>query len=181
MGFRTRRKKVMEEWLYQVATDNERPIFERSGSSFSFDIRFESKSQEQFFDFLGKATLPNRLFLSECRERNVKEHVPGAGVILDIVQWFQDSLLILSPQGDGDRLVRHFFMDSEFSLDLGRFLKSFDTGVESIELDHVDYRKVAIPSDLRQEIESGIAAGKVAVVVDPDNVHWLLHRTREEQ
>ena len=49
----------------------------RTENSFESDIRVENEEQEQFLKFVAKGTPPNRLFLSECRERNVQKNVPG--------------------------------------------------------------------------------------------------------
>ena len=73
-------RKYSEEWLFEVGGEKEYRVFERTENSFESDIRVENEEQEQFLKFVAKGTPPNRLFLSECRERNVQKNVPGAGL-----------------------------------------------------------------------------------------------------
>ena len=42
------------------------------------NCRLPADDEEQFLKFTAKGTLPNRLFLTECRERNVRENVRGS-------------------------------------------------------------------------------------------------------
>ena len=54
----------------------QRPWFERTGNNVDLgEIQFESDEERQFVRFTAKGTLPNRLFLAECRQRNVAKSV----------------------------------------------------------------------------------------------------------
>ena len=123
---------------------------------------------------MAKGTPPNRLFLSECRERNVQKNVPGADLIFRVLDWFENRLLIIFPDTKAHGLVHGVYKSKELKTELGRFLKCFDTGIEAIRLESESYEKIELPPQVRQKIASDIEGENVVVVEGPRDVHWLI-------
>lgn len=97
-GFVVDHLNVYEEWLYEINKTTERVVFERrsekSKAKINFQgIKFASSGEEQFLRFTGDGTRRNQLFLTECRIRNVRDNVSNISDILNVIDWFQNSLL----------------------------------------------------------------------------------------
>ena len=69
-GFAVSSQRVEEEWLFEIGRSVEERIFERTVNGFEWgQLKFSGLDEKAFLEFTAKGTLPNRLFLSECRER----------------------------------------------------------------------------------------------------------------
>src|SRR5262249_36982154 len=99
-GFVATAERVVEEWLYEVGRDEDKCIFEREERVKFPGLSFPSREEEQFLEFTAKGTLANRLFLTECRERNVVANVPSAAVLGNVLEWFDSRLLVQFPESD---------------------------------------------------------------------------------
>ncbi len=89
---------MVEEWLYEVDKKLERRIFSRSQAGIELgDLIYQSDVEKQFLEFTAKGTLPNRLFLTECGKRNLRDHVSAARDLLDILSWFKNHLGLIFP------------------------------------------------------------------------------------
>ena len=90
-GFSVSSERVEEEWLFEVGRDVEEQDLRADRQRFRVGPSSSSPGPDEkaFLEFTAKGTLPNRLFLSECRERNVRENVPAAEDIINVLQWFE--------------------------------------------------------------------------------------------
>lgn len=136
-GFIVSSERIHEEWLFEIGQEGETPLFERNGGFRFPGIRFTSEQEKQYLDFTAKGTLANRLFLTECRERNVRANVPSAAVLSDVLEWFTNKLTVIVPNAEYTPLVHRVGADGNFKEDLGRFLRTIGTGIESVELKDV--------------------------------------------
>ena len=153
-GFSLDAQRIHEEWLYELTATSERQIFERKTSAndeveINFNIKFDSKDDENFLRFVARGTRPNQLFLTETIERNV-EH------FADVYNWFNYSLMIVYPHSRIRGLPIHFHMENDFKHGFIELLKLFDTGISGVELQPVDIENEPIPphilNDVRQDM-----------------------------
>jgi predicted ATPase len=132
-GFSVSSERVEEEWLFEVGRNQEVRIFERVGNDFEWGrINFSSPDEKAFLEFTARGTLPNRLFLSECRERNVRENVPAAEAIVNMLQWVEYGLIVALPDGLSQNIASRVYSDESFKQQLTKYLRCFDTGLEEI-------------------------------------------------
>ena len=136
-GFVADSKKIHEEWLYAVINKKDKCIFERktANSQAPFDLSglteiLNSKDRD-FLEFTARGTLPNRLFLTECQERNVRDTIPSAKVLFDVLEWFQ-RLTVIFPRSKYGGLENGVHADLDFRQKMGQLLQSFDTGISDL-------------------------------------------------
>lgn len=179
-GFAFTPERVEEEWLVEVTGNSEEPIFERSGSKITLGkLRFDSPDEEQFLRFTAKGTLPNRLFLTECRERNVREHVLGGRDILNILDWIEDRFVVVLPNWDPVNLPFHVFTNEEIKKELTSYLKCFDTGISEIDFDRVDTESVKMPEEVKKRLEAEVESVSPACFFTPGVSPILWDRDEE--
>jgi AAA15 family ATPase/GTPase len=135
-GFSVSSARVEEEWLFEVGRTVEVRIFERTGNNFEWgQLKFSSPDEQAFLEFTAKGTLPNRLFLSECRERNVRDNVPAAVDIINILQWFERGLSIALHDLTLHSSPSRVHSDAQLRKQLTDYLRCFDTGIEAIDIE----------------------------------------------
>lgn len=170
-GFLVDYDKVVEEWLYQITKISEKPIFERKLSSKGIEfpgLKFKTKKEEQFLEFIALGTRPNKLFITECYERNVISNVRGIDPIINTINWFNDSLRIIFPNSKFNGLEFEFEKSTKLAKDFKTFLKRFDTGIDDIELKPVDFSKVKeIPDNIKNDIINSLKKSSKTMVTDP--------------
>ena len=117
-GFAATSEKIREEWLFEIGLETERKVFERSGPKIEVGkLPFENDIEKQFLTFTARGTLPNRLFLTECRERDIRKNVPGGRDIADVLSWFEDVPSFVFPGSSAD-LVYGIRTNHEFRIAL---------------------------------------------------------------
>ena len=98
-GFSVTSKLVEEEWLVEINQEADRRIFERKrGEIVLGDLDYANSDERDFLRFTAKGTPSNRLFLTECRERNVRGNLRGASGISALLNWFEDVVTIIFPE-----------------------------------------------------------------------------------
>jgi uncharacterized protein len=179
-GFSVTAKRVEEEWLFKINQEPERKIFERARGKIDIgDLEFADEDEEQFFRFTAKGTLPNRLFLTECRERNVRAILQKTPEISDLLNWFEDVLTIIFPETKFAllRFLRvNYAGGQEFKSELARYLKCFDTGISEIFLKSVKPETIELDEEVKQTIESQADANSLLSFEETRNSHWLSDR-----
>jgi AAA15 family ATPase/GTPase len=169
--------RIEEEWLFELLGDSEEPIFERKRSKIELGrLPFAGEDEEQFLKFTAKGTLPNRLFLTECRERNVGEHVKGARDILNVLDWIENRLVVVLPAWNPVNLPYHIYTNEEFKKDLANYLKCFDTGISAIEFLRVELESVTMPDEMRRKFEAEVEAMTLACYFAPDGSYFMWDR-----
>jgi uncharacterized protein len=154
-GFSVSSERVEEEWLFEVGRNLEDKIFERSGNDFEWGrLSFSNPDEKAFLEFTAKGTLPNRLFLSECRERNVRENVPAAERIINTFQWFENGLIVALPDGLSQNIASRVRSDESFRKQLAKYLRCFDTGLEDIDLEPTVVREAKFSANINAYLEA---------------------------
>ncbi len=170
-GFLIDYDKVIEEWLYKITRFSEKAIFERtilenSKTKIRFPgIRFKSKDEKQFLDFVALGTRPNKLFLTECLERNVFANVQGIEAISDTLDWFGNKLTVIFPDSKFQGLEFEFEKSSKLAEEFKKYMKIFDTGIDDIELKPIDFDKIKdIPDEIKNDIVSRLKPNSKTII-----------------
>ncbi len=154
-GFSVSSERVEDEWLFEVGRALEHRIFERTGSDFEWgQLKFSKPDEKAFLEFTAKGTLPNRLFLSECRERNVRENVPAAEAIANTLQWVESGLIIALPDGLSQNIASRVHTDESFKQQLTRYLRCFDTGLEEIDVEPTIIHEMPLNGPVKSYLET---------------------------
>ena len=136
-GFAVDGYSVKEEYLYLLGENKEKNLFHRITTSegkvqVSFDnIAFENAEEEQFMKFTGKGCPQNKLFLTECDDRNVWANVPHIENIKNIWEWFYYQLRIMEPDF-------YFNVHNIEKNDYEQLSKHFSTGISELVYEEVD-------------------------------------------
>jgi uncharacterized protein len=179
-GFSVSRERVVDEWLYEVDTKVERRIFSRSRGAIKLgDLTYQSDVEKQFLEFTAKGTLPNRLFLTECGERNLRDHVSAARDLLDILSWFKNGLRLIFPDSGMLNLPLGVRENQRFKKELARYLNCFDTGIEEIDLVQVDHAELDIQPQTKTSIGSRVDRDGIAQLAGPEGEQVLFDRDDE--
>ena len=179
-GFVASAERIHEEWLYEFDREQERPIFERAGSKFDLGgFQISDQEKYQFLQFTAKGTPANRLFLAECKQRNVNANVPEAQVVFDVLDWFDDTLSVVFPDWRYASLEFRVLEDEQFKNELARYLCCFDTGIEGIDLQEEDFESVPISQEDRKRITEELREGEYALIAGPGRSHWVIGRTSD--
>lgn len=183
-GFVFNNYKVEEEWLYQLTKNRQKLIFERNASRESqFEISpilsLNNKDEEkQFLQFIAKGTPDNRLFLKEIFERKVKENVFNIEPLLDVYEWFLNSLKFIFPDDKYREGIKSELVDNEKLQEFfENMLNYFDTGINGICLKEVDIDTLELPSRIVDKIKSDLSNIKSkevkSILSTPDNTYII--------
>jgi AAA15 family ATPase/GTPase len=158
---------IKEEWLFEVSLKSEVKIFERNiNNSQIYDLdnivkNIKSDEEKQFLKFIAKGTPNNQLFLNEIRTRKVKENVSKIEDILNVIDWFQNSLKVIFPDDKyNEGLKFELHQDEELLTTFEQFLKYFDTGINGVCLEKVDFDSVDVPKSILSKIKEDLLSKK---------------------
>ena len=176
-GFRLDANRIQEEWLYATPNKQEVQYFERTTSQdgkakieVGPALSGRTSKRKQFLEFVAQGTRPNQLFLTETLERNFIGVKP-------VVDWFQKSLLILSPEASPNGLEMGVHEDEALTEFLGLILRSTGTGADEVSTKEVIFDFGKIPQSLSDGAESHIRTQ----LVDSDAVVMNLYGPQEER
>lgn len=171
-GFIFNRKEIIEEWLYEFTKKAESKIFDRDSSRKNpFDLgtlllKNKKKDQQQFLNFIAKGTPNNQLFLTEIRTRKVKENVTDISDLLNVVDWFQNSLNVISPDDKYNEGVKFDIKgDTQLQMTFEELLDYFDTGVNGICLEPVEPENIEFPNRIYEQIKEELLNNKSKTIV----------------
>lgn len=163
-GFSFNKKEIKEEWLYEINKRKETLIFERNKTS---DFNLEpilklnpNEKEKQFIEFTAKGTPDNQLFLTEIRNRKVKDNVTNIRDLLTVIDWFQNALTVIYPDSRMEGIEFELTRNTELSTIFTEILKYFDTGIDGISLREIDFEKVEIPQKIKEDIKSSLLSDK---------------------
>ncbi|MDD3877052.1 MAG: AAA family ATPase [Bacteroidales bacterium] len=162
-GFTFNNEAIIEEWLYEIGRTKEIKIFERnSDRKESFDLQYilkklKKEEEKQFLRFIAKGTPGNQLFLTEVRTRKVKENVSKIDDLLNVIDWFQNSLKVIFPDDKyKEGLKFELKQDEELLALFQEFLSYFDTGVDGVCLEKVKAETIEIPRSILEKIREDL-------------------------
>ena len=163
-GFSYNAERVSKEWLKQITKKTEYTIFSRDiNDENPFNISYllklnKREDEKQFLTVFAKATPARQLFLHEILSRNVHDNVSNIEDLDNILKWFINTLKTIFPatpykQGSMLKAVD----DDKLKEGFGAILRYFDTGINSIDLEKVDFDKLGIPQDLKNFIQTDLS------------------------
>lgn len=163
-GFSYNAERVSREWLKQITKKTEYIIYDRNINeenpfNISYLLKLNKKEEErQFLSVFAKATPPRQLFLHEVLARNVRGNVSNIEDLDNILKWFINTLKTIFPatpykQGSMLKAVD----DDKLKEGFGAILRYFDTGIETIDLEKVDFEKLGISQDLKNFIKTDLS------------------------
>jgi len=176
-GFELDNKQIREEWLREVRATTEKVLFHRTTSSeetnkIEFGISVNKKELD-LLNLVALGTPPNRLFLHESIERNIKHFA-------DIYEWFDKVLTIIYPSTMHSLAQIGFDNATKFNDSLVDYLKRFDTGVCGYTLQPVKEPASELPKDLLDELEQELDNEKGATVFGPDKQRYFVKKEAEQ-
>ncbi|MFN8256409.1 MAG: ATP-binding protein [Bacteroidales bacterium] len=188
-GFIFNSKEIVEEWLYEITKKSEKKIFTRDLNKENlFDIepllKSNIKSEEkQFLEFIAKGTPKNQLFLTEIRNRRVKENVTDINDLLQVIDWFQNALTIIYPSSKNVAKKFELIKNTDLNKLFTEMLTYFDTGIDGIEFMDLEMDKLDIPDEIIKDIENDLLSEKseknTAFISNlKDDKYYIISRTR---
>lgn len=184
-GFVFNSKEIVEEWLYEVSKKKDKMIYDRSKSlSEQFDLEYlfklnSNEEEKQFLKFIAKGTPNNRLFLSEIRTRKVKENVSDIIDLLNVLDWFQNSLKVILPEDKYNQGLKFELKEDEKLLStFEQFLKYFDTGITGVCLEPVKPDNIDIPNFILDKVKDDLLSEKsenvrASILSDKNTTYFL--------
>ncbi|MGC1378742.1 MAG: ATP-binding protein [Anaerolineales bacterium] len=159
-GFEADAERIQAEWLHQIKKTTTVLIFERKTdekkkTSIKFDnLKFDTKKDADFLEFVGRGTRSNRLFLTETIEREVK-------FFEDVYNWFE-SLMIIYPDS-------HFqidFVNNQRTNAIVKYLEKFGTGVCGFDVPKIS-AEAEIPGRILRDIVKALKPGEKMALTNP--------------
>lgn len=175
-GFSLDSEQIIEEWLYQVRSTSEKMLFRRTAlpdESNQVDIGIKvGKKDKDLLALIALGTPPNRLYLQECIERNIKHFA-------DVYEWFDKVLLIVFPETSNALAPIGLGNENEFEKFLVKYLDIFDIGVCGYSLQPVLEPLNEIPKPIIEDLEQ--SKGTMgATVMGPDKQRFFVKREAEQ-
>lgn len=187
-GFVFNSKEIVEEWLYEMGKKSEKKIFERAKiNEFDLEPIFKKNKKEQhkqFLNFLAKSTPDNQLFLTEIKNRRVQENVQDIRDLLNVINWFQNSLKVIFPEDKYREGIKSELIDDEkLQTFFEELLTYFDTGIDGICLEKVDLEHIELPIPILNTIKEGLLTAtedRMIMLSMPDNTTYFLSNKENE-
>ena len=163
-GFIFNAREIVDEWLYETGKNLNTKIFERSNTT-RYDLepllkRNKKKDEKSFLEFLASGTPRNQLFLHHIRNHNTAENLTDILDLQNTTDWFQNALTVIYP---GSKNIGEKF-ELIHNADLQRLfadsLAYFDTGVSGVEFHPIDFEKIDITENHKEEIRNDLLGAK---------------------
>lgn len=162
-GFIFNSKEIVEEWLFEINKKSETKIFERTNSN-QYNIDFlkkkNKKEEIQFIEFTAKGTPRNQLFLTQIRNTNVTENVSDISDILNVIDWFQNALTVIYPNSKNIGKKFELLENTDLQKLFTEMLDYFDTGIDGIEFNEIDFNKIEVPEEVKEDIKNDLFGDK---------------------
>jgi len=144
---------ILEEWLYESGINTaDKMIFERTTDESNTSIKVAKKYQKTnkekvYIEVLEDFLEPNELLVSMNKKLEIEE-------ISKVKNWMEKSLIILFPQSKFYELVLNLSKSKNLRLFANELLHTFDTGVEELNIQQIDFEKYfgEDNEDLKKEI-----------------------------
>jgi len=149
-GFSIDKSKVYDEWLFEIGHNLEVPIFEREDNSIHFNFEHDifldiSEKEKQRIGYEAEGTRENLLFLTNCKERNIKWFNP-------VYEWFDDCLTIIFPTSEMVKILPLFLtVDTDVCVFFNSILKSFGFDIKKIDIKEIDVE--TLPRKIKESLK----------------------------
>jgi AAA15 family ATPase/GTPase len=162
-GFVFNSKEIVDEWLFEINKNTETKIFERTQSS-HFDLSFLNKKNKKdefrFLEFTAKGTPKNQLFLTQIRNTNVAGNVTDIADLLNVIDWFQNTLTIIYPDSKSIGKKFELLENADLQKLFSEMLEYFDTGIDGIDFKEIEFEKIDIAAEVKEEIKTDLLSEK---------------------
>lgn len=160
---------ILEEWLYESGiTIDDKLIFERKFKNNKQTIKVAEKysktpKQKYLIELMEDSLLKNwESFLGKFDDLKIKE-------ITAVRNHIAKSIVIIHPGSKFQGLVPHLSLSSRFKTFANDILKTFDTGVSSLNVVNVDFDKFFGEDDLQEVNE---------IKLEVENGHSVLYNSK---
>ena len=116
--------------------------------------------EKQFLAFTAKGTPRNQLLITQIRNTNVTDNVTDIEDILNVIDWFQNALTVIYPGTKNISKKFELHKDTNLQQVFKDMLDYFDTGIDGIEFKEVDFEKMDIPSEVKEDIKNDLFSEK---------------------
>ena len=110
----------------------------------------------QFIEFTAKGTPRNQLFLTQIRNTNVTENVTDISDILNVIDWFQNALTVIYPNSKNIGKKFELLENTDLQKLFTEMLDYFDTGIDGIDFKEIDFNKVDVPNEVKEDIKNAV-------------------------
>jgi len=159
-GFSISQNKVYDEWLFEIGHNLEMSIFERDDNNIRFNFEHDifsgiSEREKQRIDYEAESTRENLLFLTNCKERNIKW-------FNSIYRWFDDYLTIIFPASEVGKFLPLLFLkeDTDFHDFFSVILRAFGFDIKKIDIKEKETDLEMFPSEIQNSIKKDFSSGK---------------------
>jgi AAA15 family ATPase/GTPase len=175
-GFVLDSKRIYEEWLSEVRTSSEKVLFHRITTpdeinKVEFGVKV-SKKERDLLDLVALGTPPNRLFLRESIERNIKHFA-------DVYEWFDEALVIIYPSSMHSLAPISSGSANKFGDSLVEYLERFNTGVCGYSLETIEDFSREIPKKLLEKVEQTPHERSLSVM-NPDGQRYFVKKEQDQ-
>lgn len=176
-GFILDSKRIHEEWLYEIRSASEKMLFRRittedETNQIEFGVKV-SKKELDLLDLVALGTPPNRLFLQESIERNIKHFA-------DVYEWFDDVLVIIYPSSIHSLAPINLGNENKFGDLLVEYLERFSTGVCGYSLQPVGEASSELPKGLLDNLEQSLEDDGGSTVLTPNGQRYFVKKEVEQ-
>ncbi len=185
-GFILNSKEIIDEWMFEISKSGETKIFERKNTiEYDLDFLFKKNKtsvQKQFLEFTAKGTHRNQLFITQIRNTNVTDNVSDIYDILNVLDWFQNSLTVIYPGTKNISKKFELHKDTNLQQVFKDMLEYFDTGIDGIEFKEVDFEKIDILTEVKEDVKNDLFSEKSektsAFLSNPqDDKYYVISKT----
>lgn len=188
-GFIFNSIEIIEEWLFEINKKSEIKIFERTQSNqFVFPaLKKKNKKEEiQFIEFTAKGTLKNQLFLTKIRNTNVSDNVSDISDILNVIDWFQNALTVIYPNSKTVSKKFELLENTDLKNLFTEMLDYFDTGIDGIDFKEIDFEKIDLPDEVKEDIKNDLMSDKTekkgAFLSNPqDDKYYIITKNKNNE
>lgn len=187
-GFSFNKRQIEGEWLYLIDNKRSKAIFEREYNEFDLQplqARNTAK-QAQFLEFIAMGTPENQLFLTEINHRNVQEHVNAIDDLLNVLDWFQNTLTIWYPHSKTPSLEFELQQSERLTSMYKEFLSYFDTGIDGISLEEIEMDQTELPERVKEDVKNSLlnrSSDKTTAIIDNPvkNIRYFFSKNEADE
>ncbi|MEO9946485.1 AAA family ATPase [Paraglaciecola sp.] len=187
-GVELNNERIVEESLIAITKNEEHNIYNRKfeNGKYIFDLNTDvidknltkEQSKEQFdaLKYIGAYTAKNKLFISECNERNISEqHSDFIGNIVNI--FFRYHLVLIFPETKYAGLVTDIKNRAKGECEYIDLLSDLDTGLDDIALTEV--QESAIDKELLDKIKEDLSQSNNDISFEFAKNQYQIEYTKE--
>lgn len=155
------KKQVIDEWLYEINENHEKCIFNRETidgvTNVTSDLQLKGEKATIFKVYKEDIKRMNdSLFLSEMAEKQIKD-INEFLIFNEVYKWFLKLIIVFpnSKYGNLNKIISDEEMKSEF----GKYLRYFDTGIDNIFEQEIEFDKAfsGLDDDLAIQLKSKLS------------------------